>query len=530
MAGRGRGRLDAIVIGAGHNGLVAAAYLAKAGKKVLVLERADGVGGVLRGAEISPGFRAPGVFTTVGRLRPSVVRDLRLDRHGFSTVEPDVRMFAPQPDGSPVTFWGDVRRTAEELRARSSPDAEAFVAFDAKVRAIATFLAYVNAATPPDPKSPSFADAIIGLRLGKAFRDLGAKTGREAIRALPMAVADLVQEVFETEAVRGPLAARGVLHTSMGAWAAGTAAVFLGDSAGTDGGAAGTAVFARGGTGALADALGAAAQAFGVEIRTGAEVVGIRSRAGRVVGVTLEDGSEIEAALVVSAADPKRTLRLCDPVELGPTLVWHGENIRQPGATARVDLALGGLPTFAGAGGGARLAGRIVIAPSIDDVERAMDAAKYGHVADDPVLEATIPTLVDPSLAPEGKHVMSVTFQAAPRTLRGAEWSGERDRVGDIAVKTLERYAPGLGELVEARRVTTPEDLEASYALSGGHPQHAEPGLDQFFAWRPLNGHARYAFGLPGLYLAGSGAHPGGGITGGPGTNAARQILKDLKR
>ena len=308
-----------------------------------------------------------------------------------------------------------------------------------------------------------------------------------------------------------------------------TAQVFLNDSAGTDGGAAGTAVFARGGTGALADALAAAAAArrrHPDRRRGGA----IRSKGTAVTGVTLADGTEIDATVVVSAADPKRTARLCDPVTLGPTMVWRTENIRQPGATARVNLALGGLPAFHGAGDPERLTGRIVIGPSIDDVERAMDAVKYGHVAEEPIIEATIPSLTDPSLAPEGKHVMSVVVQAAPRHLRDADWSTERDRVGDITVKTLERYAPGLGELVEAREVITPEDMERDYGLTGGDVQHAEPGLDQFFAWRPMFGESRYSFLLDGLYLAGSGAHPGGGITGGPGANAARAIVKDLKR
>ena len=235
-----------------------------------------------------------------------------------------------------------------------------------------------------------------------------------------MAVADLVGEVFGSEAVRGPLATRGVLYTSNGPWASGTAAVFLNDAAGNDGGAAGQSTFARGGTGALASALAAAAQRFGAAIRTGAEVVAIATRGDRATGVVLSDGSELPADVVVSAADPKRTLRLVDPEVLGPTMVWRGENIRQPGATAKVDLALGGLPVFPGADA-ERLSGRIVIGPSIDDVERAMDAAKYGVVADAPMLEATIPSIGDPSLAPEGKHVMSVLVQAAPRNLRDSE-------------------------------------------------------------------------------------------------------------
>ncbi len=523
-----------IVIGAGHNGLVVACYLAKAGQKVTVLERSDRVGGILRNSTIAPGFTAPGIGHTVGRFRRSIVHDLHLDQHGLELIEPDVRLFAPQPDGSSVTFWGDRAKTADELKARNPHDAEAFVDFDDKVRAIASFLAYMNVATPPDVKAPSIGDAIAGLKLGRKFRELGAKTGREALRALPMAVADLVQEVFEEEAVRGPLTTRGILFTSTGVWAAGSGAVFLNDSAGNDGGAAGTAVFAKGGSGALADALAAAAQARHVEIRTGAEVSSIHSRDGRVTGVTLSDGTSIDARTVISAADPKRTLGLCDPVELGPSMVWRAGNIRQPGATAKVNLALSGLPAFSGLGSAAddveRLKGRIVIGPSIDHVEKAMDAYKYGHVAEVPMLECTIPSLVDPSLAPEGKHVMSVLFQAAPRHLREGSWNTERDRVGDIAVKTLEQYAPGLGALIESRQVITPEDFEKDYGLSGGHVQHAEPGLDQFFAWRPLNGHARYRFALDGLYLAGSGAHPGGGVTGGPGANAAREILADLKK
>jgi phytoene dehydrogenase-like protein len=317
------------------------------------------------------------------------------------------------------------------------------------------------------------------------------------------------------------------LFTACGPWSAGTAALFLNDSAGNDGGAAGTAVLARGGTQALATALASSASAAGAEIRTDAEVVGIRSRDRRVEGVTLADGTEIDARVVVSAADPKRTLGLCDPVELGPTMVWRAGNIRQPGATAKVDLALSGVPRFHE--DPSRLAGRIVIAPSIDHVERAADAWKYGHLADEPWIEATIPTLLDPSLAPDGKHVLTALVEAAPRHLREGSWERVRERLGDVVVKTLDRYAPGFGELVEARHVVTPEDLESDYALTGGHVQHAEPGLDQSFAWRPLNGEARYRFVLDGLYLAGSGAHPGGGITGAPGANAAREIRKDLR-
>lgn len=520
-------RFDAIVIGAGHNGLVAAAYLAKAGKKVLVMERAAAPGGILRGPDLAPGFTAPGIAHTVGRLRASLIKDLKLPKHGLELIAPEAQVFAPQSDGPPVTFWSEPERTADDLRARNRHDAEAFTAFDSRVRAVASFLAHINATTPPDVKSPSLADLLSGLRLGRAFRKLGAKTGREAIRELPMAVADLVQEAFQDEAVRGALCTRGVLFTSCGPWAAGTAASFLNDSAGNDGGAAGSTVYAVDGTRALARALEEAARGFGVEIRYGAEVSEIVTVDGRAVGARVGSEEGVDARVVVSAADPKRTLRLVDPEVLGPNLVWRGENIRQPGSTGKVDLALAGIPAFKGATE-EQLKGRIVIAPSIDHVERAADAHKYGRLADEPWLEATIPSLVDPSLAPEGKHVMSVLVQAAPRVLREGDWSSERERLGDVAVKTLEQYAPGLGELVEARKVTTPEDMENDYALTGGHVQHAEPGLDQYFAWRPMFGHSRYRFGVDGLYLAGSGAHPGGGITGAPGANAAREILRDL--
>jgi phytoene dehydrogenase-like protein len=523
-------RYDAVVIGAGHNGLVTAAYLAKAGRRVVVLERRERVGGILETMEVADGVHAPGIVHTVGRLRPTVIRDLGLIGHGLVTIDPPVRVFAPQPDGPPLTLWADTGRTASELRERSGADAEAYPAFDRRVRALASFLSYLHAITPPDVKEPSLADALNGLRLGNAFRRLGAKPGREATRAMPMAIADYVAETFETDAVRGAIAARAVQYTAMGPWSAGTTAVLLSDSAGNAGGAAGQSVIARGGPGAVAEALASAARGFGAEVRTGTEVVRVVTKDHRAIGVALANGEEIPARVIVSSADPKRTLTtLVDPVEIGPHLRWRARNIRTPGAVSKVNLALSRLPAFAGAAP-ERLAGRIVIAPSIDYLERGFDASKYGRVSEEPYLEATIPTLSDPTLAPEGTHVMSVVAQWTPYELREGDWSAERERLADVVVKTMERYAPGLGELVTARQGMTPVDLEAEYGLSGGHPYHAEPGLDQFFAWRPLFGHARYRFGLPGLYLCGSGAHPGGGVTGAPGANAAREILGDLKK
>ena len=531
-------RWDAVIIGAGHNALVTAAYLAKAGLNTLVLERRDRVGGAADTTELAMGIRVPTLAHTVGRLRASVQNDLDLGGHGLSLVAPDVRAFAPQADGTAVTLWADAKKTAAGLRARSVADAAAYEGFDTRVRAIGRFLDELGRSTPPDIKAPGLGDAVAALKLGRSFKGLGREGSRTILRILPMAIADLVAESFESDAVRAAIAWRGVRFGAVGPWSAGTAAMFLQDGAGNDGGAAGETVYARGGPGALSNALAAAVRGHGAEIRTGAEVARITSKDGRVTGVVLASGEEIAARAVVSGADPKRTLvDLVDPVELGPSLGWRAGNIRTPGVVAKVNLALEKLPTFPAAGGDeSLLRGRIVVAPGIDPMERAFDATKYGRFSEHPILEATIPSLVDPTLvdgATDGMHVMSVIAQYAPYDLHGVEggWDGPagREAFGDAVVASLETAAPGIGKLVIHRQVLAPVDLERDYGLTGGHPLHAEPGLDQFFVWRPLLGHARYRLALERLYLCGSGAHPGGGITGGPGQNAAREILSDLR-
>jgi phytoene dehydrogenase-like protein len=519
---------DVAVIGGGHNGLVAAAYLARAGLRVIVLERRERPGGPADTLEIAPGFRAP-VAHTVGRLRRSVIRDLALEGHGLRLLRPEARVFLPAPDRRGITLWADANRTAEELQPRSRADASAWPGFDRKIRALASFMAYLHAMTPVDPSTTSLSDARSGLRALRALRRLGRPPNRrETLRVLPMAVADFVGEHLQDDLLRAAVAARGVQYTAMGPWSAGTVAVLFSDSVG-GGGAAGQATMAEGGSRALSEALSAAARTGGAEVRLGAEVAAITTRRDRATGVALAGGEEVEARAVVSSADPKRTLLdLLDPEAAGPTLSWRAGNLRSPGMVAKVDLALDGLPDFGVEP--ERLRGRIVMAAGIDQLEKAFDASKYGRISDEPYVEATIPTLSDPSLAPEGGHVMSVLAQWTPYRLADGDWASRRDELGDLVMKRLEDAAPGIAGLVRERRILTPVDLERDYGLTEGHPLHLEPGLDQFFAWRPMLGLARYRTPIGGLYLCGSGSHPGGGITGAPGANAAREILADLRR
>ena len=526
---------NAIVIGAGHNALVCACYLARDGLKVLVLEKRERVGGMADTTALLPGVRVPTLAHTVGRLRPAVARELRLSDHGLRMVQPDAHVFAPQPDGRSLTLWGSVERTAAEMASGKSvaaADANAYLLADAKYRSLAGALAAVMAAAPPDLASPTMADALAGLKQGLRAQWRGGTGAADLLRVLPMAVNDLVGEWFEGDALRAAVAYRGVLFSSFGPLAPGTAGVLLTDGGGTDGGLAGQSVFARGGPGAVSEALAAAARGLGVEIRTGADVVAVRHSDDAVSGVTLADGAEIDASVVVSGADPRTTLlKLLPPEVVGPRLGWRAGNIRANGATAKVNFALSTLPKFEAAGGEGdahRLRGRIVIAPSMRSLIDATTPFKYGEPPADPLLEVTIPTLVDPGLladkrrgrAKTVKHVVSVIAQAIPATLAG-------DAVGDAVLATLERYAPGITDLVVERQVLTPADIEMEYGASGGHPMHAEIGLDQWFEWRPLHGYGRYRTPLRGMYMTGAGTHPGGGVTGQPGVLAAREILTD---
>lgn len=532
------GRYDAIVIGGGHNGLVCAAYLARGGLRTLLLERRDRVGGAVATTELAPGVRAPLLAHSVGRLRPSVVRDLRLGTHRLRLVAPEVRSVALRADGPPLTSWGDAEQTASELATESPRDAAAYPGFDRQTRALSGLLARLMAMTPPDPSRPAVADALSALRLGLGYRGLGTQDGRAFLRVLPMPIADHLEDWFENDALRAALAWRGVRYSAMGPRDAGSTQTFLADTAGTGEGAAGETVFARGGPGALADALAAAGAEAGVTIRTGVTVASVRTRGDRANGVVLSDGEEIEAAVVISGLDPKHTLlRLLDPALLGPHLGWQAGNLRLKGSVAKVNLALAELPRFSGFPdpdeARRRLRGRILIAPSVAFIDRAADAVKAGRVAEQPVLEVTIPSLVDTSLVDDGvpaRHVMSVLVQGTPYHRRAGDWDADRESLADGVTAQLEAVAPGIGAQVVARQVLTPLDLERDHGLTEGHPLHGEPSLDQWFAWRPLLGSASYRLPVDGLYLCGSGAHPGGGVTGWPGQKAAREVLADWKR
>ena len=524
---------DIIIIGAGHNGLVAACYLARAGLKTLVLERRDIVGGAAVTEEIHPGFRCSTLAHAGGPVSPQVAADLNLSRFGLQVITPEVRVLSLATDNRSLCIYNDTARTVAEVEKFSAKDAKSYAEFVTSFARIGRVLAPLVSMTPPSVDQPAAADIWNLGKVGLAFRGLGKKDEYRLLRWGPMAVADLVAEWFETELLRATVAARGIFGAFAGPWSAGTSLGLLWQAA-LAGNPIGPASFARGGMGAFTQSLASAATSAGVEVRTNTEVLRIDTAEARAAKVVLESGEEISARAIVSNADPRTTfLRLIDPIDLDPTFLAKMRNYRATGSAAKINLALSGFLSFAGVDGPdakARLSGRIHIGPDIDYLERAFDAAKYGDFSPEPYLDITIPSLSDPSLAPENRHVMSVYVQFAPYKLREGDWSSRREEFGDTVVNLLARYAPGLKELIIARQIITPLDLEQTYGLSGGHIHHGEQTLDQFFTFRPLIGWAQYRTPIPGLYLCSAGTHPGGGVTGQPGANAAREILKDLKR
>ena len=524
---------DVVIIGGGHNGLVTAFYLAKAGFKPLVLERRAQVGGAAVTEEFHPGFRGPVLSHNAGPLRADIVNDMQLAKHGLKFVTPEVSVASLAPDGRSLILYNNPKKAVEEVAKLSQKDAKGFLDFQASIGKIGKVIGQALALTPPNIDNPSTGDLWSMLQTGRGIRNLGRKDMYRVLRWGPMAAADLVSEFFDSELLRATVAARGIFGTFLGPWSAGSALVLLIRASG-DPHPAGSAQFAEGGTGAITQAMAAAARAAGAEINTASDVVQIRIKDGIATGVILSNGDEISARAVISNADPKRTLlKLVDPTHLSPDFVQKAKNYRAMGTVAKVNLALSSLPDFPSlksAGNGNALKGRIQVGHEIDYLERAFDESKYGNFSRNPYLEATIPTLTDPSLAPAGKHVMSIYMQYAPYKLKGGDWDGQRAALGETVVKTLAQYAPGLPQLIESHQVITPKDLEETYGLTGGHIFHGELALDQFFTMRPLLDWARYKTPIENLYLCGNGTHPGAGLTGGSGANAAKEILKNLKK
>ena len=517
---------DVIIIGGGHNGLTAAFYLAKAGLKPLVVERRPEVGGGAITTEIHPGFRCPTLTHSTGLLWKDVAQEMDLRSHGVEFLVSEAQVFAPDGQGRALVLYNDVRRSAESIRAFSAKDADAYPAYRDAMTRVSAVLASLFAITPPSIDNPTAADAWNLLRTGRKFRALGKKDGYRLLRWAPMPVADVMHEWFEGELLAASIAGAGVSGTMLGPWSAGSALVLLLREAHRR---LGVGAQARGGPGALTNAMAKAADRAGAEIRTGVTVEHIVVRNDRAAGVALSTGEEIAARAVVSGADPKSTFLLMDPMHLAPEFVTKIRNYRSQGTVAKVNLALSALPRFAGAGGADVLSGRIHIGPEIDYLERAFDHAKYGEFSTEPWLDVSIPSILDPQLAPAGAHVMSIYVHVAPYTLRGTTWDSARASLQDTVIRTLSRHAPGIEQQVVAAQTITPAELERNYGMFGGHIFHGELALDQLLTMRPILGYAQYRAPIDGLYLCSAGTHPGGFLTGASGRNAAREIARDLR-
>lgn len=523
---------DVTIVGAGHNGLVAACYLAKSGLKTLVLERRDVVGGGAVTEELCPGYRCSTLDHATGPFSSQVARDLNLDRFGLETIVPEARVLSLAPDGRNLCLYQELERSIPEIEKFSASDAKHYPEFVESFARIGRVLAPLVSMTPPSIDEPTASDLWQLGKIGIAFRGLGKKDEYRLLRWGPMAVADLAGEWFETELLRATVAARGIHGAFAGPWSAGTSLGLLWQAA-MDGSALGNASYPKGGMGGLTQALAAAAKAAGVEVRTSVAVTHIGDVFGERPRVVIDGGEEIESRVVVSNADPRTTfLSLIDPIDLEPNFLLKSRNYRAPGVVAKINLALSALPEFRGVDGSdatQKLSGRIQIGPEIDYLERAFDAAKYGEFSPEPYFDIQLPSLADASLAPPEKHVMSIHVQFAPYRLKEGDWTARREEFVDHAIGKLEGYAPGLRNLIVAAEVITPRDLDQRFGLSGGHIHHGEQTLDQFFTFRPLIGWAQYRTPLKRLYLCGAGTHPGGGITGLSGANAAREIARDFK-
>ncbi|HEU4401925.1 MAG TPA: NAD(P)/FAD-dependent oxidoreductase [Candidatus Polarisedimenticolia bacterium] len=523
---------DAIIVGGGHNGLVAACDLARGGLSVLVLERRHLVGGACVTEEILPGHFVSTTSYVCSLLRPEIVRDLDLKRHGLEIL-PCPTSFTPFPDGRSLLLGLGAREDARQIARFSRDDAESYPRFNAALARLADFLRPTLAMTPPDINAPGVGDLLDLLKVGGRFRKLPLEDKRLLVKAMTMSCADLLDEWFESNELKASLAATGTIGIHGSPRTPGTAFVLLHYQLGEAAGAAGSWGFVRGGMGGITQAMAAAARASGVVIRVDAAVERILVEGGRARGVALEGGEEIRARLVVSNADPKRTfLRLVDRAALPTEFVRGIETIRCNGNSGKVNLILSELPDFtASPGDGAHLRGSLQVAGADPRyLEAAFDDYKGGRPSRRPYLDIVIPSTVDASLCPPGRHVMSISIKFIPYRLHEGDWPSRREELGDLAIDTLAEYAPNLKRAVVHRQVLTPLDLEEIFGLTGGNICHGDMATDQLFAMRPLLGWARYRTPVRNLYLCGSGTHPGGGVMGACGRNAAQEILKDFRR
>ncbi len=526
-----RSDYDVVVIGGGHNGLVAAATLADGGARVLVVEARDMLGGAASTEEVFPGYRVDTGAGQVGLFRAEIAAELRLQEHGLEFLDSPISALC-LTKGDALRLWREPEAARQEIERHSSSDAGRYLEFLALIGDQASTYRDAQDRVPPDLTSNGFLGYLPGLapwsRLALRLRRKGRRAVTEFLRNIPISAEQLLDEWFENPILKGALATSGVDGSMLGPKASGTGLMLLYQAAN---GFPPPVRYVRGGTGALASALGDAATRRGAVVQTGVSVEKILIREYRAIGVALSNGQEIGCKSVVSSADPRTTLiELVGAPNLELRVMRRARNIRYRGSTAKVNLALDRLPEFGGVQETAELEGRILVSPSTEYLERAYDDAKYQAWSRAPYLDMTIPTILDSSRAPEGKHLLSAVVRYAPYHLKDGDWDNQREAFGDHVVASIAQYAPDLPKSILHRQVLTPLDYEREYRLPEGSIHHGQMGLDQLLMMRPIAGYGRYRSPVEGLYFCGAGAHPGGGVTGAPGRNAAKVIAKDLKR
>jgi phytoene dehydrogenase-like protein len=522
------GKYDAIIIGGGHNGLICAAYLAKAGRKVLVLEKRHLLGGAAVTEELYPGFHFSVCSYVVSLLRPSIIRDLDLPEYGLEMI-PLETAFTPRVGDRGLCRWADPERSRREIARFSVRDAEVYPEFSLAMTKVARFVREIIDSPAPDPTSWNPRELLKLLRLGQVMKNGGRDAINLNLKLMTMSAADFLDRWFESDVLKAPLSVSGIIGTYQGVRSPGTAYVLLHHYMGEIDGAFRSWGYSKGGTGGVSMACARAAEALGAELRTEISVAEISISNGRARGVALSNGDEIEAKTVLSSCDPNLTfLRMVGERHLDGEFTQKIKNYKLRGSSGKVNLAVDRLPEFFGREGTAHLRGDISIAPGIDYLERAYDQAKYGDFSTRPYINIVIPSLMDPSVAPPGKHIISMFVQYAPYNLNGGPetWPEKREAFGDTVVDTLAEYCPGLKESILYRQVLTPWDLEKEFGLTEGNIFQGELSLEQLLFQRPAAGWCRYRTPIRNLWLCGSGAHPGGGIMGAPGQLAAAAVLK----